>query len=138
MANYGTFIQESYAPDQTWLRGNHAVIEVMPCTIKVDDFGDYKQVRGNLTYIVAGTPVAYDGTKKTFVPFQNGTTGALEGFLSDDLCLELRNPPVADALMSMVTHCTIRKSCLPEAAKAQITYETLAAAHGTFRLEVEA
>lgn len=138
MANYGTFIQESYAPDQSWLRGDHAAIEVMPCTIKVADFNDYKVVRGNYTYIVAGTPVAYDGTKKSFVPFVSGTTGALEGFLSDDLCIELRNPSVADALMSMVTHCTIRKSRLPEKAKAQITYDSLKAAHGTFRLEVEA
>ncbi len=78
MANYGTFIQESYAPDRN-VAPRRPCDHIMPCTIKVDDFGDYKQVRGNLTYIVAGTPVAYDGAKKTFVPFKNGTTGAFGG-----------------------------------------------------------
>ncbi len=35
----------------------------------------------------------------------------------------LRNPLVVTP-HDMVTHCTIRKSRLPEAAKAQITYES--------------
>ena len=138
MADYTTRIQESYAPDMSWLRGNHAAHDVLPVSVKVSKFDDYKVVRGNYTWIPAGTPVAYDGTSKTFVPFVNGTTGPLEGFLRDDLCVELRNPAVDDCLLSMVVDGTIRMSRLPEKAKAQITYDTLGAAHGTFRLEVEA
>ena len=137
MAFYGTTITETYAADMSWLRGDHAQIEVLPCTLDTADFEEYKVKKGTEYWIPAGVPLAYDSSKKRFIPFVNGTTGALEGFLRDNIKVEYRDPEVDSVLGSVITHCTIRRSRLPEPARAQITYESAAAAHGTIRLEVE-